>query len=103
MNTFNTGRNCIFSTYLGCRFITGDSCTFITDKDCNFKTGSNCTFNTAHGCTFEMGRRCALIVHKVTSQCFKSFDDVSTVFDKFDDNHYILNEELLKIIRITNS
>lgn len=108
--TFETGNNCTFKTgYRGtfrtsrkCTFDTAMDCIFTTAKDCTFKTGGRCTFDTGSYCTFDTDKRCMFLLYNINTCKFKKWDDISIILDYKDDKRYVLNEELIQILKVSN-
>ena len=108
--TFKTGGSCIFKTGYDCTFMTGLRCKFNTDEDCTFKTGSrctfmtglNCTFRTSTNCTFKTGECCTFMLWKINTCKFKTYDNMSIILDRTDNQHYILTKELIDMMKVIN-
>ena len=107
--TFATDNNCTFDTYSDCTFKTGNGCTFDTGHGgtfdtlnrCTFKTAGGCTFNSLRDCTFDVyGAGCVFLITYINSCNFKQYDNVSIILDRNDNNKYILNKELIQLIKI---
>ena len=100
--TFNTDGNCIFNTGSNCTFNTGNHCTFNTGNKCTFKTDWKCTFNTGNNCIFECGECCTYMIRDINSQKFQKTDGISIILDTVNNARYVLDENLLGVIRISN-
>lgn len=113
--TFRVCSGCTFITSFNCVFKTGQNCTFTTSFNCIFKTRENCTFTTGSGCTFRTGSNCifnnsrhlnmkgsVFLVWDINSQHFRNGDDKSIILDSSDGKHYLLTEELIKMLKVAN-
>ena len=100
--TFNTGYNCTFHTGSNCTFKTGECCTFRTASNCTFRTANYCMFKTGSNCTFKTGAYCTFLLCNINTCKFKKWDDISIILDYKDNNRYILNKELIKILKVSN-
>jgi len=69
---------------------------------CTFDTGSNCTFKTSKNCTFNTGKNCTISLFDISTCKFKNADGVSIILDREDSDHYLLDEELLQLIKVMN-
>jgi len=107
--TFKTGARCIFTaaacctfdTGYGCIFNTGGDCTFDTGHDCTFTTLGGCTFKTWSGCTFETGDECTFLLYNINTCKFKSGSS-GVILDRENNKHYLLNEEFVRLRKVTN-
>jgi len=102
--TFKTGSGCTFKTGATCTFETGFHCTFFTGAWCTFDTGEGCTFKTGATCTFNIGATCTILLHNLKSCTFLNVnvDGDSIILDTRDKQHYLLNGELLQLIKVMN-
>jgi len=100
--TFNTGGNSTFNTGFGCTFNTDGNCTFNTDWNCTFNTRGDCTFHTGVNCTFNTGKCCTFMVKNIHSQKFESYDGISTILDREYYKRYVLDKELIQLLKVTN-
>lgn len=115
---FNTGGDCTFDTHGDCTFDTGEGCVFRTrDDNCTFNTGNGCTFKTrGHNkfetgsqCTFyatwhnefKTGRDCTFLIFQIKFQKFDAEKaSGSIIYDGNPNNRYVLNEDLIRLIKI---
>ena len=100
--TFRTGNSCIFTAYDSCTFRTGKNCIFNTVRGCTFDTGSSCTFHTGTASTFNTGRGCTFSLWDINTCKFKSYDGISIILDRKDNEAYQLNKEFIQLQKIKN-
>ncbi len=84
----------------GWTFETGRYCTFDTGANCTFHTGAFCTFNTCSGCTFDVGDCCVILTYDVTSCKFISYDGISVILDRYDKQRYVLDKDLINMLKV---
>ena len=92
-----------FKTGNGCTFRTGYRCTFMTTFNCTFKTSKYCTFMTSSRCTFDTGESCTFLLYDINTCKFKTYDDISTILDRNDNQRYVLTKEFINIQKIKNN
>ena len=114
---FRTKHNCTFYTGSYCKFRTGSDCTFRASNDCEFNTGSACTFrtdnygtfNTGGSCTFRVGWHndfktgagCTFLIHQIKFQKFDTkYASGSIIYDGNPSNKYVLNDDLIRLIKL---
>ena len=75
-------------------------------SDSTFKVGRHSLIRAYANCTFEIGHTCmirlyGLKTHKFTLT-YSEDDDTSTILDSRDNKRYLLNKELLTLMKLMN-
>ena len=89
-----------FSDQEGWTFVTGYYSTFTTGNKCTFETGDLCVFFTGERCTFKTGEGCMFSLWRISTHTFKSFDGNSIILDRLGKERYVLNKELVQMLKI---
>lgn len=116
---FWSGDGCVFKTNSYCKFHAGEFGTFNTGGNCKFKiggyatisSGSNCQFkvgnsssiHTYDNCAFDTGHSCIIRLFDIKNHKFKLYPDTndsSIILDYKDNNRYLLNDELVTMLKL---
>ncbi len=98
---FRTGSDCTFRASNDCEFNTGSACTFRTDNYGTFNTGGSCTFRVGWHNDFKTGAGCTFLIHQIKFQKFDTkYASGSIIYDGNPSNKYVLNDDLIRLIKL---